>query len=276
MKLLRNCVVIAALSLPLAGTAQTANDVPPQLRNVRVQQNLNTQVPLNIKFVDENGASVSIGQLLRGRPVILSLVYYKCPRLCSMTLTGLLKTLRTLDFNVGKEFDVVTVSFDPREKPQLAAAKKAAYIEGYGRAGAADGWHFLTGEQREILRLTETVGFGFEYDITQEQFAHASAIMILTPDGRLSRYFFGIEFSPRDVRLGLVEAANRKIGSAADQVLLYCFEYDPHTGKYSMAIMNIIRLFGALTVIFIVAFIVYNVRRDSSGKRARLREALMS
>jgi protein SCO1 len=276
MTFVRNAVLIVALCLPLAGTAQTSNEVPPQLRNVRVQQNLNMQVPLNIKFVDENGASVSIGQLLRGRPVILSLVYYKCPRLCSMTLTGLLKTLRTLDFNVGKEFDVVTVSFDPREKPQLAAAKKTVYIEGYGRAGAADGWHFLTGEQREILRLTDTVGFGFEYDITQEQFAHASAIMILTPDGRVSRYFFGIEFSPRDVRLGLVEAADRKIGSAADQFLLYCFEYDPHTGKYSMAIMNIIRLFGALTVIFIVAFIVYNVRRDSSGKRARLREALMS
>ena len=227
MTFVRSGVFIAAFCLPFAARAQTSNDVPPQLRNVRVQQNLNTQVPLNAKFVDENGASLSIGQLLRGKPVILSLVYYKCPRLCSMTLTGLLKTLRTLDFNIGKEFDVVTVSFDPREKPQLAAAKKAAYIEGYGRAGAADGWHFLTGEQRQILRLTDAVGFGFEYDITQEQFAHASAIMILTPDGRVSRYFFGIEFSPRDLRLGLVEAADRKIGSAANQILLYCFNMIP-------------------------------------------------
>jgi protein SCO1/2 len=268
--------LIAAFCLPLASLAQTSNDVPPQLRNVRVQQNLNTQVPLDLKFRDENGASVSMRQLFRGKPVILSLVYYRCPRLCSMTLTGLLKTLRTLDFNVGKEFDVLTVSFDPRETPQLAAAKKAAYVEGYGRNGASDGWHFLTGEQREILRLTNAVGFGFEYDITQEQFAHASAIMILTPEGRVSRYFFGLEFPPRDLRLGLVEAADRKIGSAADQILLYCFQYDPHTGKYSMAIMNVIRLFGALTVIVTLTFIVYTTRRDSSRKRARPREAWMS
>jgi protein SCO1 len=193
-----------------------------------------------------------------------------------MTLTGLLKALRTLDFNVGREFDIVTVSFDPRETSQLAATKKAAYIEGYGRSGAGSGWHFLTGEQREILRLTNSVGFGFEFDTTQEQFAHASVIMVLTPEGRVSRYFFGLEFSPRDLRLGLVEAADHRIGSVADQVLLYCFAYDPHTGKYSMAILNIIRLFAVLTVILIAAFIAYAMRRDSTRKRARLREALMS
>jgi protein SCO1/2 len=267
---------VAALCLPLAAIAQTSNDIPPQLRNVSVQQKLDSQIPLDLKFVDENGSSVAIRQLLRGRPVILSLVYYRCPRLCSMTLTGLLKALRVLDFTAGNEFDVLTVSFDPRETPQLAAAKKATYIAGYDRSGARDGWRFLTGEQREILRLTNAVGFGFEYDITQEQFAHASAIMILTPEGRVSRYFFGLEFSPRDLRLGLVEAADHKIGSAADQILLYCFQYDPHTGKYSMAIMNVIRLFGALTVILIVSFIVYTTRRDSFRNRAHIRGESMS
>jgi protein SCO1 len=273
---LRNKILAAALCFPLTAVAQTSNDVPPQLRNVRVLQKLNSQVPLDLKFRRDSGESVTLRQLLRGKPVILSLVYYKCPRLCSMTLTGLLKAIRTLNFNAGREFDIVTVSFDPQETPALAGAKKSAYIEGYGRDGASEGWHFLTGEQREILRLTNAVGFGFEFDTTQEQFSHASVIMILTPEGRVSRYFFGIEFSPRDLRLGLVEAANRQIGSVADQVLLYCFEYDPHTGRYSMAILNVIRAFAAVTVVLIVAFIAYAVRRDSRRKRARLQEALMS
>jgi protein SCO1/2 len=276
MTLVRNSVMAAMLFLPFAAVAQTSNDVPPQLRNVRVQQKLNSQVPLDLKFRQENGEFVTLRQLMRGKPVILSLVYYTCPRLCSMTLTGLLKALRTLDFNVGREFDVLTVSFDPRETAQIATAKKAAYMEGYGRENASAGWHFLTGEQRDIIRLTNAVGFGFEFDTTQEQFSHASVIMILTPEGRVSRYFFGLEFPPRDLRLGLVEAADRKIGSVADQFLLYCFEYDPHTGKYSVAIMNVIRVFGAITVILILAFIAYTLRRDSLRKRARLREALMS
>jgi protein SCO1 len=276
MTLARSTVLVAALYLPLAITAQTSNDVPPQLRNVSVQQKLNSQVPLDLKFRQENGSTVSLRQMLRGKPVILSLVYYRCPRLCSMTLTGLLKALRALDFNVGREFDIFTVSFDPLETPQLAAAKKSSYMEGYGREGSSPGWHFLTGDQREILRLTNSVGFGFEYDTTQKQFSHASVIMVLTPEGRVSRYFFGLEFSPRDLRLGLVEAADRRIGSPVDQVLLYCFQYDPHTGKYSVAILNVIRVFGVITVLLIVAFISYTLRRGSRRKRARLREALMS
>jgi protein SCO1 len=276
MTLARSTVLVAALYLPLAITAQTSNDVPPQLRNVSVQQKLNSQVPLDLKFRQENGSTVSLRQMLRGKPVILSLVYYRCPRLCSMTLTGLLKALRALDFNVGREFDIFTVSFDPLETPQLAAAKKSSYMEGYGREGSSPGWHFLTGDQREILRLTNSVGFGFEYDTTQKQFSHASVIMVLTPEGRVSRYFFGLEFSPRDLRLGLVEAADRRIGSPVDQVLLYCFQYDPHTGKYSVAILNVIRVFGVITVLLIVAFISYALRRGSRRKRARLREALMS
>jgi protein SCO1/2 len=269
-------MLITALCFPLSASAQTSNDVPPQLRNVRIQQKLKSQVPLDLKFVDESGASINLRQLMRGKPVILSLVYYRCPRLCSMTLTGLLKAVRVLDFNIGQEFDIVTVSFDPLETAPLAAAKKASYLEGYGREGAGQGWHFLTGDQREILRLTHAVGFGFEYDTTQEQFSHASAIMILTPEGRVSRYFFGLEFSPRDLRLGLVEAADNKIGSMADQVLLYCFEYDPHTGKYSVAILNVIRVLAVLTVILLTVFVAYALRRDSKRKRARLREVLTS
>jgi protein SCO1/2 len=273
MTILRNSVIIAAFCSCASVPAQTSNDVPPQLRNVRVEQKLESQVPLDLKFRSEGGSPVTLRQLFRGKPVILSLVYYNCPRLCSLTLTGLLKTLRTLDFNVGREFDVVTVSFDPRETPQLAAAKKTGYVTAYGREGASEGWHFLTGEQRDILRLTNAVGFGFEYDTTQEQFAHASVIMVLTPGGKVSRYFFGLEFSPRDLRLGLVEAADNRIGSVADQVLLYCFEYDPHTGKYSMAILNVIRLFGVVTVLLIAAFIAWTLRRESVRRRGRLREA---
>jgi protein SCO1/2 len=276
MPFVRSNVLVAALCLPLAALAQPSNEVPPQLRNVRVQQKLNSQVPLDLKFRRENGDSVNLRQLFRGKPVILSPVYYSCPRLCPMTLTGVLKALRTLNLNAGRDFDIVTLSFDPRETPTLAAAKKAAYIEGYGRDGADEGWHFLTGDQREILRLTNAVGFGFEYDTTQEQFSHASVIMVLTPEGRISRYFFGLEFSPRDLRLGLVEASDGKIGSASDQVLLYCFAYDPHTGKYSMAILNVIRLFAAVTVILIVAFIAYTIRRESRIRRTRSPEALMS
>jgi protein SCO1 len=276
MSIVRSSALATALCLPLAAVAQTSNDVPPQLRNVRVIQKLNSQVPLDMQFRRESGELVSLRKLLRGKPVILSLVYYDCPRLCPMTLTGLLKAIRTLDFNVGREFDIVTVSFDPREAPALAAAKKARYIEGYGRESASEGWHFLTGDQREILRLTNAVGFGFEFDTTQEQFSHASVIMILTPDGRVSRYLFGIEPSPRDLRLGLVEAANHQIGSVADQVLLYCFRYDPHTGRYSMAILNVIRVFAALTVVLIGAFIAYAVRRESRRRHARLQEVLMS
>jgi protein SCO1/2 len=196
------------------------------------------------------------------KPVILSFVYYGCPRLCSMQLTGLLKSLRALSFNAGRDFEVLNISFDPREKPPLAAQKKAAYVEGYRRAGGESGWHFLTGEPAAIQRLTNAAGYRFEYDPHNDQFSHASGIIIVTPDGRLSRYFYGIEYSTRDLRLALVEASAGKIGSLVDQALLYCFDYDPQTGKYSMAIMRSIRAGAVLIVSIILWFVFRSLRRE--------------
>jgi protein SCO1 len=265
--------VFVALASMAALWAQTSNDVPPQLRNVRIEQKLDSQIPLDLAFVDADGRHVTLRELMRGKPVVLSLVYYECPRLCSMTLTGLLKAMRAMPLDVGRDYDIITVSFDPREGPRLAHFKKAAYVERYGRDGAAQGWSFLTGEKREIGRLTSAAGFGFEFDASRNQFAHASAIMVLTPDGRVSRYLFGLEFAPRDLRLALVEASEGRIGSVIDQALLFCFDYDPHTGKYSMTILTIIRIAGVITVAAVVCFVLWGIRRDRKRSR-RVREAL--
>jgi protein SCO1/2 len=270
-------VTVAALLWAVSpASAQTANDPPPQLREVRIEQKLNSKVPLDLQFTDSGGKPVHLRELISEKPVILSLVYYGCPRLCSMILTGLLRSMRALPLSAGEEFDVVTVSFDPRETPKMAAAKKLAYMEGYDRPGAADGWHFLTGSEREIERLANAVGFKFQYDPKTDQFSHASAIMVLTPEGRVSRYFYGIEYPPRDLRLGIIEASQNKIGSPVDQVLLYCFHYDPETGKYSLAIMNVIRLFGAITVLMICSFILIAVRWDRNRKRSLSPEGVLT
>jgi len=236
------------------------------LRDIGIDQRLNEQVPLDLVFRDETGKLVRLGDYFGEKPVILSLVYYECPMLCTLVLNGLLKSLRALSFDVGKEFNVVTVSFHPGEIPTLAAAKKAEYIQHYSRAGAAEGWHFLTGEAGSIKRLAQAVGFRYIYDAKQNQFAHASGIMVLTPQGRLSHYFYGIEYSPRDLRLSLVEASANKIGSPVDQLLLYCYHYDPTTGKYGVIIMNVIRLAGLGTVLALGAFMVVMFRRDRKRK----------
>lgn len=255
---------LGAMAVLLAGwiAGQTANQAPAQLRNVGIDQKLNKHLPLDVQMKDEAGNTVAIRQYFGTKPVILSFVYYSCPRLCSMQLTGLLKSLRALSFNAGKEFEVLNISFDPREKPPLAAQKKATYVAGYGRSGGEAGWHFLTGEPAAIQRLTNTAGYRFEYDPHTDQYSHASAIMVVTPDGRLSRYFYGIEYSTRDLRLALVEASAGKIGSVVDQALLYCFDYDPQTGKYSMGIMRAIRLGAVLIVFFILWLVVRSLRRE--------------
>jgi protein SCO1 len=246
-----------------------ASGKPRILEKVTIEQRLNEQVPLDLLFRDESGREVRLGEYFGKKPVVLSLVYYSCPQLCNQVLNGMTSSLRTLSaFSIGKEFDVVTVSFDARETPELAAEKKKPYIQWYKRDGAAEGWHFLTGDKAAIDRLAEAVGFHFEYDPQTDQFAHASGIMITTPGGRLARYFYGIEYAPKDLRLGLVEASDGKIGSPVDQLLLYCFHYDPATGKYGPIVINMIRLGGIVTIVGMIALVLILRRRGPGHKRA--------
>jgi protein SCO1/2 len=241
-------LVLAAVLGTLPASAQS-NGLPPALRDIGIDQRLNQQIPLDLTFRDETGRVTPLRDYFGKRPVILSLVYYNCPMLCTLVLNGLLRSMRALPLNAGQDYDVVTVSFDPSETFALAAAKKQSYVERYKRAGADRGWHFLTGDQAAIQQLTHAVGFRYKYDSDTQQFIHASAIMVLTPQGRLASYFYGVEYSTRDLRLALVEASANKIGTPADQVLLFCFHYDPATGKYGFAIMNAVRAAGLLTLL---------------------------
>ncbi|MFN8005617.1 MAG: SCO family protein [Terriglobia bacterium] len=238
------------------------NQLPEAVRNVGIDQRLNEQIPLDLIFRDEDGKAVSLGDYFHDKPVLLTLVYHECPMLCSEVLDGLLRTLRVLKFNVGKEFDVITVSFNPEEEASLAKSVKETYLKRYKREGAEAGWHFLTGEQPSIEKLTRAVGFRYGYDSAKKLYIHAAGIMIVTPQGRLSRYFYGIEFPPKDLRLGLVEASQNKIGSVVDQVLLYCYHYDPATGTYGFVIMTIVRLIGIAFVLAMGIAIVLLLRRE--------------
>jgi protein SCO1 len=245
-----------------------AKGLPSALQDVRIEQRLNEQVPLDLQFKDEAGQTVQLSQYFNhSKPVVLSLVYYRCPMLCDQVLTAVLGGIRSVPFDVGKEFDVLTVSFDPHDTPEYAADKKSHLIERYNRPGAADGWHFLTGDAENIRRLTEAVGFHYSYDEKTNQFAHAAGIMVLTPEGKLSRYFYGVDYDGRDLRLGLVEASNNKIGSYTDQLLLYCYHYDPATGKYGPVVMNIMRLGGIVTVLGIGALVLILRRRNGKKRK---------
>lgn len=248
------------------------NTLPEPLRKVGIDQRLNEQIPLGLIFRDEEGREVELGKYFGTKPVILSLVYYDCPMLCTQILTGLVGSLKALKFSVGDEFTVVTVSFDARETPELARAKKEGYLTRYGREGAAQGWHFLTGDQASIDALTQAVGFRYAWDEQTKQFAHASGIMVLTPEGKLSRYFYGVEYSPKDLRLGLVEASANKIGSPVDQLLLFCYHYDPATGRYGFVIMNAIRVLGVATFLGL-ALLIFILKRRERGRPRALREA---
>lgn len=235
---------------------QTANGIPEQLKKVGIEQKLGEQLPLDTKFKDENGNIVALGDYFKsGRPVIVTLVYYDCPMLCNQVLNGLTGSLKGISLDAGKDFDVVAISFDAKEfdKPEIAKNKKASYMERYGRPGTEQGFHFLTGEQASIDAVTNAVGFTYEWDEASEQFAHASAIMIATPQGVLSKYFYGIDYAPRDVRLGLVESAENKVGGVTDQLLLYCFHYDPSTGKYGLAVLRIMRGAAVATLLGMAA-----------------------
>ena len=243
-----------------------SNKLPELLTEIGLDQKLNAQVPLELPFKDEDGRDVRLGDYFGKRPVILTLVYYECPMLCTQVLNGLTSALGVLKFSVGQEFDIVTVSFDPKETPELASAKKAAYIQRYKRAGAENGWHFLTGGEKSIAALTKAVGFRYAYNAGIDQYAHVSGIMVLTPDGRMSRYFYGIEYGPRDVRLALIEAADKRIGTPVDQLLLYCFHYDPKSARYSFAIMRLVRAAGVTTVLALVAGVFMLRRREAGGR----------
>jgi protein SCO1/2 len=253
---------VAFVLAMLSDRAFSQSQLPEGVRNVGIDQRLNEQLPLDIQFRNEEGRLVNLGQFFQDKPVVLSLVYHECPMLCNEVLEGMLRAFRVLRFDVGKEFDVLTVSFNPREEAPLAKSAKESYIRRYKREGAAEGWHFLTGDQTSIDRLTKAVGFRYRYDAQKNQYAHAGGIMVLTPQGRLSRYFYGIEFAPKDLRLGLIEASQNKIGSIVDQVLLFCYHYDPVTGKYGLVILTTMRIVGVLFVLGLTLYVILMLRRE--------------
>jgi protein SCO1/2 len=238
---------------------------PIPLRDVEFDQKLDSQIPLDLSFSDERGVPVQLRQYLGGKPIILNFVYYKCRDLCPLLLDGIVRALRAIRFDVGDEFEVLTVSIDPSDTAALAAAQKKDFIRRYGRVGSERGWHFLTGEESAIRKLAEAVGFHYSFDAKTGEFAHATGIVLLTPGGKASRYFYGIEFSPRDLRLGLVEAAEGKIGTPIDQLLLFCYHYDPVTGKYGLFVTNLVRVGGLITVITLGGFILWMLRRERAN-----------
>lgn len=239
---------------------------PQQLTGVGIDQRLDQQLPLDLDFKDENGKSVKLGDFFGKKPVVLTMVYYTCPMLCSEVETGMASVFKVLKFNPGREFEAVSVSINPNETPADAMKQKQKFVHFYGRPGTEDGLHFLTGAQPSIAALAKAVGFHYSYDAKSGQYSHATAIMVVTPQGRLAQYFYGIEYSPKDLRLALVQASQEKIGTLADVVLLYCFHYDPSTGKYSATILNILRLAGIGTVFLVGAFMLVSLKRERKPK----------
>jgi protein SCO1/2 len=257
-------VRLGLCTLLIASAALADNSAtPPKLPGeVSIKQNLNAQLPLDLMFRDESGRIVRLRDYFRGKPVLLNFMYYRCPMLCSMVMEGLSSGLTELKFDVGKQFDVITVSIDPRDMPEQAAAKKDKYIKRYGRLGAADGWHFLTGNESTIHKLTDAAGFHYAYDPQGDQFAHGTVLIVTTAKGRISRYLYGFEYKALDLRLGLVEASANKIGTATDQLLLLCYHYDPASGKYSRSVLNFVRAGGIATVVSLAGFIFIMLRKE--------------
>ena len=248
--------------------AQAHDDGRPlALKAVALDQRLGEQAPLDAEFRDESWKIVRLGDYFGARPVILTFAYYRCQDLCPLLLDGVLRTLRAMSFTAGKDFDVVNVSFDPRDTPALAASKNSDLVNRYARPGAAAGWHFLSGGAESIQRLTTAAGFRYNYDSDQDRFGHATGIMLLTPQGRFARYFYGIEFSPRDLRLGLLEASHGTIGKAIDQLLLFCYHYDPAAGKYTLMVTNVLRAATVATVLALGAFIALSLRAETARRR---------
>ena len=260
-------VVSAQGPMPHQEAGHAAHEKPGILSKIGIDQRLNEHVPLDLPFVDENGKDVRLGDYFGKRPVLLAMVYYECPMLCTQVLNGVTGALKTMNFDVGREFDVVAVSINPREGPGLAAAKKQSYVERYGRPQTADGWHFLTGREENIRALANAVGFRYVYDEDTKQYAHGAGVELITPKGVIARYFYGIEYSGRDIRLGIIEASEERIGSPIDSVLLLCFHYDPATGTYGATVMTMVRAGGVLTMIAFAVFLVVAVRRERAAGR---------
>jgi len=273
----KSALLTTAVILAVAASAAAQSDVPGAnpspgipssqmpsvLSKVSYEQRLNERLPLDLQFKDEEGRTVRLGDYFGHRPVVLAFVYYDCPMLCTQVLNGIDTSLSVLTETVGKDFDVVAVSFDPRETPSLANGKKKAQVDRYKRAGSEAGWHFLTGEEPAIKTLTDAAGFHYVWDDKTQQFAHPSGIIVVTPDGRLARYFFGIEYASRDVKFALIESSAGRIGNAIDQLLLYCYHYNPATGQYGLVTMSLVRLAGVLTIAALAGFVIVSVRRDA-------------
>ena len=268
--------IIAALVVTSGVTvvAQMATPIPPPniTMEVGIDQRLNEQIPLDLTFRDEKGNTVRLVDYFHSKPVIVSLVYYRCPMLCTQVLNGMVETFKLLNFTAGKEFEIITVSIDPSEQPELAAEKKEQCVGEYGREGVANGWHFLTGDQASIASLARAVGFRYAYDPHSKQFAHGAGIMVATPQGRVARYLYGIEYGAKDLRFALMEAAHGKIGSPVDKILLLCYHYDPATGKYGIVVTNLLKSGGVLAVLILGSYMFINFRRD----RRKMLQAMKS
>jgi protein SCO1/2 len=278
MKFVRTLTIAAALLCAADARAQqqpgmpgsmgftggiVASNVPPKIQDVTFKQRLGEQLPLDATFKDESGRDVVLGEYFGKKPVVLAFVYFQCPMLCPLVMNGISSALKVVPFTAGKEFDVVLISFDHRDTPEAANAKKRAHLQHWAVPETADGWHFLTGTEQEIQRVTSAAGFTYQWDEETQQFAHVSGVLVANPDGRLSRYFYGVEFSPKDLRLALVDSSQGKLGSVVEELLLYCFHYDPSSGKYGAVFMNIMRLGAVLTVGLILGFVVLMRWRES-------------
>jgi protein SCO1 len=286
MRLQRSWLVILAATRALAQPGQPAPALPSlsmqdtnlkpalpgALQGVGIDQRLDQQVPLDLVFRDETGRQVSLATYFQsGKPVLLALVYYRCPMLCTQILNGVASSLKAVSLDPGRDFEIVSVSFDPKDTPEIAFPKKQMYTRRYARPNTANGWHLLSGDETNIKALTSAVGFRYKYDAATDQYAHASGIMLLTPEGRLSRYFYGVEYAPRDIRLGLVEASRNKIGNPVDQILLFCYHYDPATGKYGAVVMNLVRFAGIAFALVCGGFLIAVWRRDLRADRRVLK-----
>ncbi len=269
------CIAVALAACFVPGVKAANTLAPPDLKGIGIEQRLNAAVPLDTVFRDESGAAVPLRSYFTGKPVLLAPVYFSCPMLCSQILSGVVSSLRPLSLKPGRDFEVVAISFDPHDTPQKAAEERTHYSHSYSSRAGTNGWHFLTGDERAIRAVMDAIGFRYRWDAAHNMFIHASGIMLLTQEGRVSRYLYGVDYEPKDVKLGLVESSHQQIGSPVDQVLLLCYHYDPKTGKYGATVINLLRGAAVLTLVVLAAAMAWLWRRDLRGDRAAEPKASM-